>query len=333
MASGSPPRPGRASFAPTRAGFPPSNAQSKYRTNRAVIFTLYYQFTLKFVFTNHLRTFVALGTVSTLDTDGHADLGAPGLTPSIIFTFENSLVDTPAAESPADRMSTRPSGSIRVRLDQVRPGQISAWPVRPQAPFGRRRKQCLTSFPSTASRGHTDGSHLSPRRIQPVRARLRPEAARPSRRTDPLPHRGRPLRRRPDRPRTPWQARVVPDLRQRTTEGATVAASNDTLFLLFSQTKVLTSAAVWTLVEEGKLSFMDRVADHLPEFAARGKGDITIEQVMTHQGGFPNGDVTQATWTDHGKMRAAGLLTSRWNGPRAPACNTTAAPPISCRRW
>src|SRR6195952_3965136 len=75
------------------------------------------------------------------------------------------------------------------------------------------------------------------------------------------------------------------------TDGGKVAARNDSLFLLFSQTKVLTSAAVWTLVEEGKLSFMDKVSDHLPEFAARGKGDITLQQVMTHQGGFPNDDV------------------------------------------
>ena len=49
---------------------------------------------------------------------------------------------------------------------------------------------------------------------------------------------------------------------------------------------------------------MDRVADHLPEFAQRGKGEITLHQVMTHQGGFPSGDVTQATWTDHARMRA-----------------------------
>jgi CubicO group peptidase (beta-lactamase class C family) len=82
------------------------------------------------------------------------------------------------------------------------------------------------------------------------------------------------------------------------------AATNDSLFLLFSQTKVLTSAAVWTLVEEGKLSFMDRVSDHLPEFAARGKGEITLQQVMTHQGGFPSNNVTKATWADHAKMRA-----------------------------
>ena len=88
------------------------------------------------------------------------------------------------------------------------------------------------------------------------------------------------------------------------TEGGRAAAGADTLFLLFSQTKVLTSSAVWSLVEEGRLSFMDKVSDHLPEFAARGKGDITLHQVMTHQGGFPSGDVSRETWADHQRMRA-----------------------------
>ena len=88
------------------------------------------------------------------------------------------------------------------------------------------------------------------------------------------------------------------------TELAKVPATGETLFLLFSQTKVLTSSAVWALIEEGRLSFMDKIADHLPEFAKRGKGEITLHQVMTHQGGFPSGDVTRATWTDHALMRA-----------------------------
>ena len=88
------------------------------------------------------------------------------------------------------------------------------------------------------------------------------------------------------------------------TEGGRAAASDTTLFLLFSQTKVLTSAAVWTLVEEGRLSFMDKVSEHLPEFAARGKGEITLHQVMTHQGGFPSGDVSRESWADHARMRA-----------------------------
>src|SRR5438094_6559267 len=88
------------------------------------------------------------------------------------------------------------------------------------------------------------------------------------------------------------------------TEGGRAPATGDSLFLLFSQTKVLTSSVVWALVEEGRLSFMDKIADHLPEFAARGKAEITLHQVMTHQGGFPSNNVTKATWTDHARMRA-----------------------------
>jgi CubicO group peptidase (beta-lactamase class C family) len=76
-----------------------------------------------------------------------------------------------------------------------------------------------------------------------------------------------------------------------------------TLFNMFSQTKVFTSATIWTLVEEGKLSFMDRIADHLPEFSARGKANITLHQVMTHTGGFPSSDISEAAWTDHKLMR------------------------------
>ncbi len=66
---------------------------------------------------------------------------------------------------------------------------------------------------------------------------------------------------------------------------------------------MLTTAAVWSLVEEGLLSFSDKVADHLPEFAAHGKGEITLFEVTTHQAGFPSADVTRDTWTDHALMR------------------------------
>jgi CubicO group peptidase (beta-lactamase class C family) len=91
----------------------------------------------------------------------------------------------------------------------------------------------------------------------------------------------------------------------RARDGAGVMpAGDDTLFLLFSQTKVLTSATVWTLIEDGVLSPMDRVADHLPEFAARGKAEITLHQVMTHQGGYPTSDVSRESWADHKRMRA-----------------------------
>jgi CubicO group peptidase (beta-lactamase class C family) len=82
-------------------------------------------------------------------------------------------------------------------------------------------------------------------------------------------------------------------------------ATADTLWLLYSNTKVVTAAALWVLAERGAFSFTDRVADHVPEFARNGKQDVTVLQVMTHQGGFPNAAVPEAAWDDHGKLRAA----------------------------
>lgn len=80
-------------------------------------------------------------------------------------------------------------------------------------------------------------------------------------------------------------------------------ANADTLWLLFSNTKVITAMGIWALVEDGLLSFNDRIADHLPEFAQHGKGDITLAQVLSHRAGFPSQNVTPAVWTDHVEMR------------------------------
>jgi CubicO group peptidase (beta-lactamase class C family) len=82
-----------------------------------------------------------------------------------------------------------------------------------------------------------------------------------------------------------------------------VAAGDDTLWLMYSNTKVITACAVWLLVERGALSFADRVSDHLPGFEAHGKRDITVVQLLTHQGGFPAADVPPAAWEDHELLR------------------------------
>ena len=82
-----------------------------------------------------------------------------------------------------------------------------------------------------------------------------------------------------------------------------VAARDDTLWLLYSNTKVITACAVWVLMERGALRFTDRVAEHLPGFEQNGKGDITIIQLLTHRGGFPNADVPKAAWEDHDLLR------------------------------
>jgi CubicO group peptidase (beta-lactamase class C family) len=81
-------------------------------------------------------------------------------------------------------------------------------------------------------------------------------------------------------------------------------ARDDTLWLLYSNTKVVTAAAIWALVEEGALTFHDRIADHVPEFARHGKGDITVLQVITHQGGFPGATHwLPKAWEDHELLR------------------------------
>ncbi len=68
---------------------------------------------------------------------------------------------------------------------------------------------------------------------------------------------------------------------------AGVAVQDDTLWLLYSNTKVVTATAIWLLAERGAFRFTDKMTDHVPEFARNGKQDITIQQVITHLGGFP----------------------------------------------
>jgi CubicO group peptidase (beta-lactamase class C family) len=84
-----------------------------------------------------------------------------------------------------------------------------------------------------------------------------------------------------------------------------VPAGDEILWLMYSNTKVITACAVWILAERGALRFTDRVADHVPGFEANGKGDITVIQLLTHQAGFPNADVPRAAWTDHDLLRRA----------------------------
>ncbi len=98
------------------------------------------------------------------------------------------------------------------------------------------------------------------------------------------------------------QLAVVKTFGDRTIDPARTPAHDDTLWLLYSNTKVLTACAVWLLVERGALRFTDAVAAHVPEFKKHGKGEITVIQLLTHQGGFPNADVPAAAWEDHGLL-------------------------------
>ena len=62
----------------------------------------------------------------------------------------------------------------------------------------------------------------------------------------------------------------------------------DTVFDMASLTKpLMTATAVMQLYEQGKLSPNDPVSKYVPDFAANGKQDITIRQLLTHYSGLP----------------------------------------------
>lgn len=84
-----------------------------------------------------------------------------------------------------------------------------------------------------------------------------------------------------------------------------VKADASTLWLLYSNTKVITAAAMWQLAERGLIRYTDTVAEHLPGFEKNGKRDITILQVITHQGGFPDAVFRGDTFEDMEKRREA----------------------------
>ena len=81
-------------------------------------------------------------------------------------------------------------------------------------------------------------------------------------------------------------------------------AKDDSLFALFSVTKAITSAAVWLMLQDGKLSLEERVADRIPEFASHGKDSVTVEQLLTHTAGFPTAVFPNADWSDPARRRA-----------------------------
>jgi CubicO group peptidase (beta-lactamase class C family) len=82
------------------------------------------------------------------------------------------------------------------------------------------------------------------------------------------------------------------------------AADDASLFVIFSCSKAITSAAAWLLIEEGKLGLEERVADAIPEFATNGKDAVRVEQLFTHTAGFPQAPSGPRDWASREAMRA-----------------------------
>ncbi|MHC4180950.1 MAG: serine hydrolase domain-containing protein, partial [Planctomycetota bacterium] len=73
----------------------------------------------------------------------------------------------------------------------------------------------------------------------------------------------------------------------RQVEPERVGMTTDTVFDLASLTKpIATATSVMILVERGVLRLDDPVAKHIPEFGRKGKEDVTVFQLLTHQSGL-----------------------------------------------
>ena len=76
------------------------------------------------------------------------------------------------------------------------------------------------------------------------------------------------------------------------------AATNETLYCIYSSTKAVTSTAGWLMIQEGKLDVNTKAAEIVPEFGANGKADVTVEQLFLHTAGFPSAPFRPTEWHD-----------------------------------
>ncbi|MFE9323432.1 serine hydrolase domain-containing protein [Nocardia sp. NPDC052278] len=66
----------------------------------------------------------------------------------------------------------------------------------------------------------------------------------------------------------------------------TLPWERDTIVPVFSSTKGMAAFVVATMVSKGLLDYEEPVAKYWPEFAAQGKGTVTVRQLIDHQAGL-----------------------------------------------
>jgi CubicO group peptidase (beta-lactamase class C family) len=71
------------------------------------------------------------------------------------------------------------------------------------------------------------------------------------------------------------------------TAPGTQPITTNTPFITFSVSKAFTAAAIWKLLEEGKIELDAPVARYWPEFGQKGKETATIRHALLHQVGIP----------------------------------------------
>jgi SSS family transporter len=92
-------------------------------------------------------------------------------------------------------------------------------------------------------------------------------------------------------------------------------ATEDTIYDMASLSKCIsTSVAIMQMYEAGKLQFDDPVVKYLPEFAANGKSNITVRQLLTHYSGLKE----DVSLTDAWSGKAEGVKRAMESAPYGP---------------
>lgn len=103
------------------------------------------------------------------------------------------------------------------------------------------------------------------------------------------------------------------------------AASDEHRFVIFSATKTLVAMALLPHLADGSLDLTRRVAEYVPEFGELGKQDVTVLQLLTMQGGFPQAFMSPERWgTSAGRRAQFAEWTLEW-----PAGTRTEYHPVS----
>lgn len=67
-----------------------------------------------------------------------------------------------------------------------------------------------------------------------------------------------------------------------------IEATTNTPICLFSSSKCVSAVLIHLLAQQGHIHLMDPVSYYIPEFAAKGKGGISILQLLSHRAGVPS---------------------------------------------
>lgn len=106
-----------------------------------------------------------------------------------------------------------------------------------------------------------------------------------------------------------YRGEKVVDLWASTTNDSNFSA--DSIINAFSSGKSLESIAMASLVNKGLLSYNAKITDYWPEFGAKGKGELTVADLMRHEAGLANFDTSMALddlLTENIKQNAVGRI-------------------------